>query len=276
MRAGRRPAPSSAAARRARGGSASRRGRSGTARRRRERRPGRRSAEKRRRRAGSASRPRRRPASRRSISPSASATPVARPPETVIRTTSASVRSSPPASRTMPASASTSRTPPPTGTGIPPSCTAHAITCVMNPDTALSGPSPVWSTHGASRPWASRRAERRGRPVAAGRERVARELEEAVAAEAAEHPLPEPEPARRPELGAEDAEREVGVRHELLELALPRRAVTLREAVELGDVRLDASSEGTSRRPSGNAVAVGSSVLTYSRPRRWSSSPSSA
>src|SRR6188472_3475262 len=65
---------------------------------------------------------------------------------------------------------------------------------------------------------------------------MACELEQAVAAEASQHLLSEPEPARRPELGAEDAEREVGVGHELLELALPRGAVPAREAVELGDV----------------------------------------
>ncbi len=60
--------------------------------------------------------------------------PVARPSETRIRSTSASVRSSPPASRTIAASPSTSLTPPPLGTGIPPSWSAQAITCVMNPD----------------------------------------------------------------------------------------------------------------------------------------------
>ena len=38
------------------------------------------------------------------------------------------------------------------GTGIPPSWSAQAITCVMKPDTAWSGPSPVCNTHGASRP----------------------------------------------------------------------------------------------------------------------------
>ena len=78
--------------------------------------------------------------------------------------------------------------------------------------------------------------ERGRRPVAAGRECVTRELEQSVAAEAAEKAPPEPEPGRRPELGAEHAEREVGVRHEPLELTLPRGAVTRRVAVELGDV----------------------------------------
>ena len=37
---------------------------------------------------------------------------------------------------------------------MPPSWTAQAITCVMKPETALSGPRPVCSTQGASSPWA--------------------------------------------------------------------------------------------------------------------------
>ena len=82
------------------------------------------------------------------------------------------------------------------------------------------------------------RAERHGGPVAAGRERATCEVQEAPATEPAEHPLTEPEAPGRPELGAEDAEREVGVRHELLELPLPGGTVAGRPAVELGDVRL--------------------------------------
>ena len=37
---------------------------------------------------------------------------------------------------------------------MPPSWIAHAMTCVMNPETACSGPRPVCSTQGASSPWA--------------------------------------------------------------------------------------------------------------------------
>ena len=48
--------------------------------------------------------------------------------------------------------------PPPRGSGIPPASIAKAITRVMNPDAAASGPRPVWSTQGASNPCA--RSER--------------------------------------------------------------------------------------------------------------------
>ena len=53
-----------------------------------------------------------------------------------------------------PTSASASRAPPPRGIGIPPSWIATAITWAMKPEAAASGPSPVCSTHGASRPCA--------------------------------------------------------------------------------------------------------------------------
>src|SRR3989442_1086971 len=86
------------------------------------------------------------------VSPSVSRTPTARPERTSTRSTSRSVSQTPPWSRISCTSASASFALPPRGTGIPPSCTATAITCVMKPDVAWSGPSPVWSTHGASRP----------------------------------------------------------------------------------------------------------------------------
>ena len=81
-------------------------------------------------------------------------------------------------------------------------------------------------------------AEGRGRPVPARRERGAGEVEEAAPAEPPQHPLAEAQPPGRPELRPQDAEGEIGVGHELLELPLPGGAVTRREAVELGDVRL--------------------------------------
>src|SRR4029078_5974355 len=72
--------------------------------------------------------------------------------------------------------------------------------------------------------------------------------------------LSEPEPARRPELGAEDAEREVGVGHELLELALPRGAVPARETVEPGDVcvhrRLEEHGVAVRKRRRGRKLRV--------------------
>ena len=76
--------------------------------------------------------------------------------------------------RSAATSASARRAPPPRGTGMPPSCTATAITCAMKPDDAVSGPRPVCSTHGASRPWIALRGERVAEPVAAGDEQRCR------------------------------------------------------------------------------------------------------
>ena len=107
------------------------------------------------------------------------------------------------------------------------------------------------------------RTERRARPVAAGRERVAREVEQAAPPEPAEHPLPEPEPGRRPQLRPENTEADVRIGHELLELALPRRAVAVGPAVELDDVRLERGLEehrGTVREGGGRGE-VGVDVL---------------
>ncbi len=87
------------------------------------------------------------------------------------------------------------------------------------------------------------RTERRARPVAARRQRVPGEVEQAAPAEPSQHPLAEPEPGGRPELGSEHAEADVRVRHEALELPLPGGAVALREAIELGDVRLERGLE---------------------------------
>jgi hypothetical protein len=72
---------------------------------------------------------------------------------------------------------------------------------------------------------------------------VTREVEQAASPEPAEHPPPEPEPGRRPQLRPEDTEADVRVGHELLELALPSRAVAVGPAVELGDVRLERGPE---------------------------------
>ena len=82
-----------------------------------------------------------------------------------------------------------------------------------------------------------------------------------------------PRPSR-PELGAEQAEREVGVRHEARR---SRGARPLRRPARGGRTRpRSRRSSGAGRRPRrrGNAVAVGQSVFRYSRPRAASSSPS--
>ena len=81
--------------------------------------------------------------------------------------------------------------------------------------------------------------ERRRDPVAAADEGVAGELEQAAAAETAERLAAEREPGRRPELGREDPEGEVGVAHELVELPLPGDTVPGREPAELRHVALE-------------------------------------
>src|SRR5581483_6697102 len=62
------------------------------------------------------------------------------------------------------------------------------------------------------------------KPVAARLQELAREVREACTAESAQRLCPEREARRRPQLGAEHAEREVGVREELLEDVRPFRA----------------------------------------------------
>ena len=121
------------------------------------------------------------------------------------------------------------------------------------------------------------RLERVAEPVAAGRRAPsADELEQAAPSEAAQRLAAEAEARRRPELGAEDAERQVGVRHEAVEHRLPGGAVRRRVARELGDVVLERGRRETRLEPSGNAAPVGSSVFRYSSPRRSSSGFSSA
>ena len=102
---------------------------------------------------------------------------------TTTRSTSRPVSQAPPWSSISRTSASTRRAPPPRGIGMPPSCDRDAITWVMKPDAAASGPSPVWSTHGASRPCARSDANVVRQPVAARRQHVAAERREPAAAE---------------------------------------------------------------------------------------------
>src|SRR5262249_59347515 len=77
------------------------------------------------------------------------------------------------------------------------------------------------------------RRERLGQPAARALQDRAAELEQAVAAEPAVRPSGEPGSGTRPELRAEDAEREVGVREELVQRPAPGDAVARLEAVEL-------------------------------------------
>ena len=149
-----------------------------------------------------------------------------------MRSTSRPVSHAPPASRTMPASASTSLTPPPRGTGIPPSSIATPITCAMKPgrrlrpDRARCAAPTARTARARARPRTSRSAQSRQLD-----EDVPGELDEPAAAEAAQRLPRQPRAVPRPELGREHAEREVGVRHELADRALPARP-------ERGDVLL--------------------------------------
>ena len=129
--------------------------------------------------------------------------------------------------------------PPPLGTGMPPSWIAQPITCVMKPATACSGPRPVCSTHGASNPRAASDAN-----VASSQSRALVSVaplndEEAAPTQPAVGLVRQPDALRRPQLGREHTEAQVRGAHELLELALPGRAVAGGEALELRDVLLE-------------------------------------
>ena len=67
----------------------------------------------------------------------------------------------------------------------------------------------------------------------------------------------------RPELGRKQSEGEIGVAHEPVEHRLPAGTVAGRVPVELHDVLLGANPTNAAE-PSGNAVPVGRSALTYS------------
>ena len=171
------------------------------------------------------------------VSPPVRRTPVAVPLRTTIDSTSAPVRQVPPWSSISRTSASASFAPPPRGIGIPPSCTATPITWVMKPAEAASGPSPVWSTQGASSPWA-----RSDVNVAWSQSRLDTSMLP-VNSTSPRRPKrrrlrPERGARSRPELGAEHAEREIGVREELVEHPLPGGAVAVVVAIELRAVRV--------------------------------------
>ena len=106
-------------------------------------------------------------------------------------------------------------------------------------------------------------------PVAARDRQVAGEGRQPAPPEPAVGLEPEREAGPRPELGAEDPEGEVRVREERVQHLAPAGAVRRRRSPRRSRCRNALS-------PSGNAVAVGSSVFRYSSPRAASSSPSSA
>ena len=110
------------------------------------------------------------------------------------------------------------------------------------------------------------RRERRFEPVAARLQKLRRERGETNAAEPAERLRAEREARPRPELGAEHAEGEVGVREEPLE--------------HPGPLRLSSRGVSASRRRNDarcrSPVPVGRSALRYRSPRAASPSPRSA
>src|SRR4051812_14382573 len=202
------------------------------------------------------------------VSPSVSRTPTARPERTSTRSTSRSVSQTPPWSRISCTSASASRAPPPRGTGIPPSCTATAITCVMKPDVAWSGPRPVCSTQGASTPCARSEAK-----VVSSQPRLDCRASPRKATAPAR-------PSRRTAFAASASP--AGDKSSVPRTPNARSALGKKRSSTPGHSGPSSSvfPSGVRRRnaalSSGNAVAVGSSVLRYSSPREASSSPSSA
>ena len=126
---------------------------------------------------------------------------------------------------------------------MPPSCTATAITWVMKPDVAASGPRPVCRTHGSEQAVHALRPERPLEPVAAGEEEVAGERGEPVTPDPPQRLEAEREPCASPQLGAEHAEREVGVREELGEHVAPRLAVAAPVPLELLGVAVGAAEQ---------------------------------
>ena len=126
----------------------------------------------------------------------------------------------------------------------------------MKPDTAWSGPRPVCSTHGASRPRVRSSSNVSVSQSRAESKRVPRELDEAAAAVVRVGLAAEREAGTRPELGPEHAERDVHAGHELVELLLPRVA-------QFGDVRGAVGREERARavREGGGGRQVGVQVL---------------
>ena len=89
----------------------------------------------------------------------------------------------------------------------------------------------------------ARRRERLGQPVASRHEQAGGELGRAAASESPVGPQSEPGAVSRPQFGAEHAEREVGVREEVLEHRPPRSSVAALVPVELGGIRVGRPQE---------------------------------
>src|SRR6266536_3910049 len=159
--------------------------------------------------------------------------------------------------------------------GMPPLSIAKAITRVMKPEAAASGPSPVWRTQGARRPWArsdsnvlwsqsrldcttaAPKAARPRRP----RPRYADSARPAPAADHSSVPSTPNTSSAWPPTSAMARPQ-----------ASPSAAACRSSSSALASVLVARNASS----PSGKSVPVGCSVLRYSRPRAVSSSPSSA
>src|SRR4051794_35704637 len=165
-------------------------------------------------------------------------------------------------------SASASFAPPPRGIGMPPSCTATAITCVMKPEVAASGPRPVWSTQGARRPCARSEAK-----VVCSQSRL--DCSRSPVNSAAP-----PRPSRRKAFAAKarpDEDQSSVPRTPNARSAFgKKRSRTPGHSGPISSALPSAFRSRNDAPPSGNAVAVGSPVFRYSSPRAARSSPSCA
>src|SRR5215210_185222 len=201
-------------------------------------------------------------------SPSAVRTPVARPSCTTTRSTSRPVSHEPPLSSISRTSASTRRAPPPRGIGMPPSCTATAITCVMKPEPAASGPRPVCSTQGASTPCARSEAN-----VCVSQSR----LEPSTFPANSTAPFrPSRRYARSPSLRPSRDQSSVPSTPNARSALGRKPSTTPAHSGPSSETFASVERSTKVASPSGVSVAVGCSVLRYSRPRAARSSPSSA
>ena len=138
----------------------------------------------------------------------------------------------------------------------------------MNPDDAASGPSPVWSTHGAKRPWT-----RSSSNVSAVQ---SRQLVNVFPANSTRPRRPKRLSAFQPSFAPSRDQSSVPSSPNEMS-AFGRNSATVRS--QPGPSALTFSSCEVVRktlRPSGKRVAVASSVFRYSRPRASRSPFSSA
>ena len=138
----------------------------------------------------------------------------------------------------------------------------------MKPDAAASGPSPVCRTHGARRPCARSEAN-----VAVSQSRL---VWSSSAAKAAKPARPSLRSAFAPRASPAGDHSSVPSTPNARSAFGPNRSRTSGHSGPSSRAFPSALRSRNAAPPSGKAVAVGSSVFRYSRPRAASSSPSSA